>query len=91
MILSESGASMDPGAVQLIALCPACHEVKHIGLAGVRGRGPEALARLAAVNGWTEAQAKEHETEERALWECRSEYEWTTDLSGLDQYNGRPA
>src|SRR3712207_8436185 len=23
----------------LVALCPACHEVKHIGLAGLRGRG----------------------------------------------------
>src|SRR3972149_12027864 len=25
--------------IRLIALCPACHEVKHIGLAGGRGRG----------------------------------------------------
>ena len=26
--------------VRLVALCAACHEVKHIGRAGVRGRGP---------------------------------------------------
>lgn len=33
----------------LIALCPSCHEVKHIGLANVRGRGEFAKAHLARV------------------------------------------
>jgi hypothetical protein len=28
--------------VRMIALCPACHEVKHIGLAGLKGRGEQA-------------------------------------------------
>ena len=39
--------------VRLIALCPACHEVKHLGLAAKRGRHGAALAHLARVNGWT--------------------------------------
>ena len=37
----------------LTALCPSCHEVKHIGLAGVRGRCQQACEHLARVNGRT--------------------------------------
>jgi hypothetical protein len=39
--------------VRMIALCPACHEVKHMGLAGIKGRGEIAAAHLAENNGWT--------------------------------------
>ncbi len=37
----------------LVALCHRCHEVKHLGLAGVRGRGKQAMEHLARVNGWS--------------------------------------
>jgi hypothetical protein len=43
--------------VRMIALCPACHQVKHIGLANVKGKGAQARGHLARVNGWTLAQA----------------------------------
>ena len=32
------------------ALCPLCHEVKHIGLAGVRGNGERAFNRFKIIN-----------------------------------------
>ena len=32
---------------KLIALCPACHEVKHIGLANIKGQGNIAARHLA--------------------------------------------
>lgn len=35
----------------LIALCPSCHEVKHIGFSELRGKKDEAVAHLALVNG----------------------------------------
>lgn len=67
----------------LIALCPSCHEVKHIGLAGSRGRGSAAAAHLARVNGWSERQARRYIVAAFELWEKRSGYEWALDLSWL--------
>lgn len=37
----------------LIALCPSCHEVKHMGFSELRGKKDEAVAHLALVNGWS--------------------------------------
>jgi hypothetical protein len=37
---------------RLVALCPACHEVKHAGLASKRGRLEAVIDHLADVNGW---------------------------------------
>lgn len=42
-----------------IALCPSCHESTHMGFARTRGRSNEAMAHLMAVNGWSEAQARQ--------------------------------
>jgi len=46
--------------VRTDALCPACHEVTHFGLARVRGREAEATAHLMTVNGWTRDQVRAH-------------------------------
>ncbi|MDQ4075003.1 MAG: HNH endonuclease [Chloroflexota bacterium] len=70
----------------LMALCPSCHEVKHIGLAGVRGYGARAKAHLATVNGWSEAQTEAYLAEVWQTWHERSRYQWTLDLSWLAQY-----
>jgi len=69
----------------LLALCPACHEVKHIGFANVRGRGNIAAKHLAAVNGWTLPAADKYIAEQFAVWERRSGYQWTLDLSWLER------
>jgi hypothetical protein len=74
--------------VRMIALCPACHEVKHIGLAGIRGRGKTARAHLATVNGWSEEQVFAYVAEAFAIWRRRSELPWKLDLSGLHPYVG---
>lgn len=41
--------------VRTIALCPACHEVKHFGLANLKGRFKIAMNHLIKINRWDEA------------------------------------
>ena len=70
----------------LIALCPSCHEAKHIGLAGIRGHGERAEAHLATVNGWSEEQTKAYLEEVWQIWRERSRHQWNLELSWLEQY-----
>jgi hypothetical protein len=70
----------------MIALCPACHEVKHIGRSMIVGRGAQALAHLAEVNGWNELEVTDYYVQAMQTWSERSKHEWTLDLSGLQQY-----
>ena len=70
--------------VGLIALCPACHEVKHAGLAKIRGRSDKVLARLMAINDWSAQQARDHLAQAFATHSRRSKEVWTQDLSWLD-------
>ena len=72
--------------VRLVALCPRCHEVKHIGLAGVRGRQAGAVAHLARVNGWSVADAELYVEACFELWHRRSRHQWKLDLSFLEQF-----
>ena len=72
--------------VRLIALCPRCHQVKHFGLAQMRGQGERALQHLGKVNGWTKAAALEHSYKALAKWSVRSQQDWHLDLSHLSQY-----
>lgn len=69
---------------RLIALCPSCHEVKHIGRAFAVGFGQRALSHLAMVNGWTKQKALEHKNAAMVQWKERSSHAWTTDLSWLE-------
>ncbi|CAN5761393.1 hypothetical protein BH24DEI2_BH24DEI2_26960 [soil metagenome] len=68
----------------LTALCPACHQVKHIGLANVQGKSAQALSHLARVNGWSANQARAYVEQAFELWARRSEHEWQLDLSLLE-------
>lgn len=72
--------------IDLMALCPACHEVKHIGLAQAHRRGDEALVHLAKVNGWGLATARVYVDYCFEVWAERSIYEWVLDASCLKQY-----
>lgn len=69
--------------VGTIALCPACHEVTHFGLAQVRGRCAEAKRHLMAVSGWTTEQADVHIAQAFALWARRSAVRWKLDARWL--------
>ena len=58
--------------LRLTGLCPACHESKHIGRAGVVGRGEEARAHLREVNGWTKDQTDAYVDAAFDKWAKRS-------------------
>jgi hypothetical protein len=70
----------------LIALCPSCHGVKHIGLAGMKGDIGEAVAHLARVNGWKMLEAEKYVSAALRIWKERSQHEWKLDLSWLEQH-----
>lgn len=70
--------------VGLIALCPACHEAKHIGRAHAVGNHLRAYEHLKRVNGWTDEQLMFHLEVSEALWELRSSFTWELDLTFLE-------
>jgi hypothetical protein len=76
--------------VGMVGLCPACHRVKHLGLARVRGQGGEARAHLCRVNGWTPEQADVYLEQAFGVWAWRSQRSWTLDLAGLGPYVSDP-
>jgi len=61
--------------VGLVALCPSCYAVKHL--------GAEALVKLMRLNNWTAAVAREYVDLVFEIWEMRSAVEWRLDLSWL--------
>jgi len=70
--------------VGLIALCPSCHQVKHIGLAEITGKMRDALEHLAKVNDISISEARAYTRECFVKWQIRSMHPWTLDLSWLD-------
>lgn len=73
----------------LIALCPSCHEVKHIGLATLHGRGQIAQSHLEKINGWTEEQSKTYLELVTAIWVERSKHQWELNGIWLQQFGIR--
>ena len=71
--------------MSLIALCPACHEAKHMGLAEVNGRGEAARAHLAKVNRWTAQDTDLYLEGVWETWYARSRCDWTLDLTWLER------
>lgn len=69
----------------LIALCPDCHSVKHIGRAEAQGGLHLALQHLTTVNGWTRSLAEHYAEGAFRVWRERSRYEWTLDISYLSE------
>ena len=72
--------------IGLIALCPACHQVKHIGLAAIRGRLDEALDHYAKINKLTVTQASRDLKVAADLWAERSQIVWEVDISWATSY-----
>jgi len=68
----------------LIALCPSCHEVKHMGFSGLRGKKDEAVAHLALVNGWSLLGAFDYVDEAFDVWRERSRHAWQLDITWLE-------
>jgi len=69
--------------IGVIALCPFCHQVKHIGRALRVGAGRQALQWLANINEWTQQEVEAYIAFAFAIQQVRSVASWTLDLSWL--------
>lgn len=70
--------------VRLIALCPKCHKVKHIGLAQINGEEDMCRMHLMKVNNISEFDADNYIEDSFQIWLERSDYDWQVDISWLD-------
>ena len=69
--------------IGLIALCPLCHQVKHIGRAIAMGRATKTYDHMAKVNKWTLTEIKQHVDEAFLTYNLRSKHEWELDITLL--------
>ncbi len=67
----------------IIAVCPACHEVIHIGLTSLKGREKQACEHFIKVNGCSYAEYRAALGEANRKHRERSAREWKLDISGL--------
>ena len=68
----------------LISLCPPCHEVKHIGYAGISGNFDRAVIQLSKVNHISTNDAHLYIQKVYDLWEKRSLKQWEIDISWIE-------
>jgi len=70
----------------MIALCPNCHSVKHIGLAQLNGKFDMCLQHFMKVNSISKKKALRYIKDCFKQWEERSKKNWTLDISYLKKY-----
>jgi hypothetical protein len=85
-IWSYSNKKLIQNLEGMIALCPACHMVKHIGFAEVQGKRVQAVRHLMFINKMTMSQAEDYIKQSFKVWHERSQKSWTLDLSHLKEY-----
>jgi hypothetical protein len=75
--------------IGLIALCPLCHQVKHIGRSIMIGKQEQTLKHLESINKWDQNQALEYINEAFKKCDELSKLNWTIDVSILkkEPYN----
>lgn len=71
---------------RMIALCPDCHMVKHIGLAQIQGKFEKAILHLMKVNKINKNEAMLYIKKSFDLWNKRSAKKWQVDISELTRY-----
>lgn len=71
---------------QFQAICPLCHQVKHIGLAGILGNGIRAFKRFKRLNNLDKITANNIIDAVFKQWEIRSHYKWKLDIEYLKKY-----
>lgn len=69
----------------IVALCPACHEVVHIGRTSLLGNEPRAQAHFMKVNGCSQNNYHAALGEANRIHAERSRHEWVTDISRLKE------
>ncbi len=72
--------------VKCVALCPACHEVKHIGLASQKGRFVQATAHLMKVNGWDTKPTELYFRSFMVWYEEASCIPWSINIDAIRDY-----
>lgn len=72
----------------VIALCPPCHEVKHIGRAEATGNYERAFNHFMKVNGVDKETAEEYVRQVSAIWQQRSKKNWDLNIDYLYDYMG---
>jgi hypothetical protein len=70
----------------MIALCPACHRVKHIGRASICSNFDSTLKHLQNVNEWDRSYTIKYVNEQFLIWSERSKFDWTLDIEKLSNY-----
>lgn len=71
---------------RMIALCPDCHSVKHLGRAQFVGIYEKAFKHLMKINGWDKHTAEQYVKNIFIQWENRSKHQWKLDLDELKHY-----
>jgi len=74
----------------MVALCPDCHMVKHIGYARVQGKYEIALKHFMKVNGLKRKAAEDHVKAAFQIWRERNKNDWTLNISLLKRYGIDP-
>ena len=74
-----------------ILLCSLCHNVKHIGLAGILAKQGRldlnrVIKHFCTVNGCSEKEFNEHVKDAFTIWRERSKHQWTQDFGEYGQY-----
>jgi 5-methylcytosine-specific restriction endonuclease McrA len=70
----------------LIALCPKCHKVKHIGLSMLNNEYESSVKHLRKVNKWSKRKTENYVDDCFNTWNERSQYNWTLDITYLSHY-----
>ncbi len=72
--------------IKFIALCPRCHQVKHLGLSRIRGLEEQAIEHLININECTDEEASAYIDFSFEVWNERSQMEWEVDVRYLDKF-----
>lgn len=71
---------------RMIALCPGCHQVKHMGYAQVSGKFEQAFNHFKKVNKLEKTVASKLISDAFVKWAERSKKNWIVDISHLSEY-----
>ena len=72
----------------VVALCPACHQVKHAGFANMNGHIDKVSERLTDLNNWDEEDTEEYMDAQFKIWEERSDIMWDMNTDWLVDHYG---
>lgn len=79
--------------VDIVPLCPRCHQCKHLGRARMHA-SPQQWARLIdhfqQVNEWSDGKVERYVMLAFQIWDIRSTMKWTLDISFLEELGIKP-